>query len=55
MPINYIPPVGEQLPEDISLFRRIFDFKLSGVYPAIEGKNAGYSEFNVIISIIHVI
>lgn len=52
MPINYIPPVGEQLPEDISLFRRIFDFKLSGVYPAIEGKNAGYSEFNVIISII---
>lgn len=52
MPINYIPPVGEQLPEDISLFRRIFDFKLSGVYPAIEGKNAEYSEFNVIISII---
>lgn len=52
MPVNYIPGVGEQLSAGMSKWDRIFNITVNSPYPMVEGKNADYSEFNVIISLI---
>lgn len=52
MPANYIPPVGEQLGENMTLSKRLFDLRLNNPFPVIEGNNGDYNEFNVFISLI---
>lgn len=51
MPVNYIPPVGEQFPADMTLSRRLFEIKLPSPYPLIEGSNSSFSDYNAIISL----
>jgi len=46
MPVNYIPPVGEQL-EYTGIFHRLFDIRLHSVYPAMKAYGDAYDEYNV--------
>lgn len=46
MPVNYIPPVGEQL-EYTGLFHRLLDIRLHSVYPAMKAYGDAYDEYNV--------
>lgn len=46
MPLNYIPPVGEQL-KHTDLFSRLFDIRLHSIYPAMIAYGDAYDEYNV--------
>ncbi|HAG70028.1 MAG TPA: hypothetical protein DCL38_08645 [Lachnospiraceae bacterium] len=46
MPLNYIPPVGEQL-EKTGLFSRLFDLRLISVYPSMIKNGDPFDEYNV--------
>ncbi|MCR5507374.1 MAG: hypothetical protein K6F34_01670 [Lachnospiraceae bacterium] len=48
MPLNYIPGVGEQF--DVPLIRRIFDLRMTGVYPAMIRNGDAYDEYNVLLT-----
>ena len=50
MPVNYIPPVGEQLAYT-GLFHRLFDVRIHGVYPAMKAYGDAYDEYNVPLSL----
>lgn len=50
MPVNYIPPVGEQLAYT-GLFHRLFDMRLHSVYPAMKAYGDAYDEYNVPLSL----
>ncbi len=51
MPVNYIPPVGQQFPEN-SLFYRLLDFHMESVYPAMVELGDEYYEHNLFLSIL---
>lgn len=51
MPLNYIPPVGEQL-EHSSFFSRVFDVRMHSVYAAMKNSGDVYDEYNTILALI---
>ncbi|MFT3983436.1 MAG: glycosyltransferase family 39 protein [Lachnospiraceae bacterium] len=51
MPVNYIPPVGEQL-EYTGIVHRLLDVRLHSVYPAMKVYGDAYDEYNVPLSLI---
>lgn len=52
MPVNYIPPVGEQFPESVTFFQRIFDIRTDTVYCSLINSGAQYDEYNVPLALI---
>ncbi len=51
VPLNYTPPVGEGL-EQYSLFQRLFDLRMSSVYPAMLNNGDSYDEYNVLLALV---
>lgn len=51
IPLNYTPAVGEGLAQ-YSFFQRLFDFRLSSVYPAMINNGDVYDEYNVLLAMI---
>lgn len=47
MPVNYIPPVGEQFPENITLTDRLFDMSIRSPYVSLISNGDSYDEHNV--------
>jgi len=52
MPLNYIPPVGENFPEGINLKSRIFDVATNSVYTSLTSRGDAFDEYNVPLLII---
>lgn len=52
MPFNYIPPVGENFPESITMADRVFNIKTSGVYPMMVTNGDAYDEYNTFLLMI---
>lgn len=52
MPLNYIPPVGENFPETVTFADRLFNIKMGSVYPCLISRGDEYDEYNVILSAI---
>ncbi len=50
MPLNYIPPVGEQY-GDLPFVKRLFDFRMETVFPAMISQGNSFDEHNVFLSI----
>lgn len=50
MPVNYIPEVGGQFENGI--FTRLFDFKMTSVFPALVENGDAYYEHNIFLSMI---
>lgn len=51
VPLNYTPAVGEGLAQ-YSLFQRLFDLRLSSVYPAMINNGDAYDEYNILLALI---
>ncbi len=51
VPIFYTPPVGEGL-EQYSMFQRLFDLRLSSVFPAMINNGDSYDEYNILLALI---
>ncbi|MCR4685588.1 MAG: hypothetical protein K5649_08985 [Lachnospiraceae bacterium] len=51
MPVNYIPPVGQQFPEN-TVFYRLFDFHMESVFPAMCELGDTYYEHNLFLSML---
>ena len=49
MPFNYIPPVGENFPENVTMMDRIFNVRTSSVYPLMMGNGDAYDEYNTFL------
>ena len=47
MPVNYIPPVGENFPENITLSSRIFDIGTKSAYTSLVSRGDSFDEYNV--------
>ena len=54
VPVNYIPPVGENFPDDLSLSTRIFDIKpgLSKVYTYLTTRGDAFDEYNIPLAMV---
>lgn len=52
MPVNYIPPVGEQFPDEITLLDRLFDMTISSPYVSLINNGDAYDEHNVFYALI---
>lgn len=50
MPINYIPEVGGQF--EVSFAQRLFDFRMTSVFPALVEYGDSHYEYNIFISMI---
>ncbi len=51
MPLNYIPPVGEQL-EHTGIVSRLLDIRINGIYPSMKAYGDTYDEYNVPVAMI---
>jgi len=51
MPVNYIPEVGEQLTHS-DFFSRVFDIRMTSVYPELISNGSSYDEYNVWLAMI---
>ena len=51
MPANYIPEVGEQLTHS-GIISRLFDIRMSSVYPAMINNSDAYDEYNVFLAMV---
>ncbi|MCR5108180.1 MAG: glycosyltransferase family 39 protein [Lachnospiraceae bacterium] len=51
MPFNYIPPVGEILPQT-GFVSRILDIRINSIYPSMIAYGDKYDEYNVIVQMI---
>ena len=52
MPINYIPPVGENFSENITLFERLFSLKTESVYTYLTTRGDAYDEYSIPLALI---
>lgn len=52
MPINYIPPVGENFPESITLSQRLFSIKTDSIYTYLTTRGDAYDEYSIPLSIV---
>lgn len=52
MPVNYIPPVGEQFPETVTKLQRLFDLRMNSVYCALINSGADYDEYSIPLALI---
>lgn len=50
MPINYIPPVGGQF--NVTMMQRLFDYRMTSVFPAMIENGDAYYEYNVFLALI---
>lgn len=49
MPFNYIPGVGENFPEEITMMDRLINVKTPSVYPMMVGNGDAYDEYNTFL------
>lgn len=52
MPVNYIPPVGEQFPDEVTLIDRLFDMTISSPYVSLINNGDAYDEHNVFYALV---
>lgn len=52
MPLNYIPPVGENFPDSITLKNRLFDIKTSSVYTFLTTRGDSFDEYNIPLAMV---
>ena len=52
MPFNYIPAVGENFPESVTMTKRLFDVSTGKVYTYLTTRGDAFDEYNVILAII---
>lgn len=52
VPINYIPPVGENFPESITMKNRLLDIATDSVYTKMVARGDGFDEYNVFLALI---
>ena len=51
MPVNYIPPVGEQL-EKTDIFSRVFDIRTKSPFAYMISSGYGYDEYNTFLALV---
>ena len=52
VPVNYIPPVGENFPESITMKNRLLDIATDSVYTKMVARGDAFDEYNVFLALI---
>ncbi len=52
MPINYIPPVGEQFPDEVGFVDRLFDMNINSPYVSLISNGDMYDEHNIFYALV---
>ena len=52
VPFNYIPPVGENFPESVTMKNRLLDIGTDSVYTKMIARGDAFDEYNVFLALI---
>lgn len=52
VPVNYIPPVGENFPESVTMKNRLLDIATDSVYTKMVARGDAFDEYNVFLALI---